>query len=117
MIPENELLDLLNKQNFIVNDFMQKHKLLLINRSIHIDGKEVWIRESLTDLAKRLWGRAVRKGGCCLVGVLIELTDKYNFKDDAGNRPDWKTWWLFWSEDTHKIVATIIALQRSGEEI
>ena len=128
---EQEFLDLLKKTEEEIYEFLDskenKKHVFEYTECTHTcticdESMTCFCVESLADLAERLWEKAVEKVGTKLVSYLSESIDKFDtpefiLKSGRSMACEWKVWWLFYAKPIHRIVASLITLQRSGAKI
>jgi hypothetical protein len=119
-IPEDELLDLLNKAESEAIEWLSHHDHIILDcveKFSFLDGKvhKVPVWESLADCAERLWEKAKIKTIFPIAAVYEHLYPEIEV--NQANRCSMMEWLAMDSKPIHRIVAAIIALQRSGVEI
>lgn len=112
MIPESELLALLDKSEEDVGDYLADKGILTMQHRFCVEHGSVEIAESLADLAERLWERTVEKVGTVNFNNIVEM-----IAEKTTTIPNAFVFRQFYLKPIHRIIAAIIALQRSGEEI
>lgn len=116
-IPEQELLDLLNKTEEERQKWFLDHDMLFVLA----EKEEQWtLYETEADLADRLWERANKtylKESMVIIyqrevrpNIVFNIVTAGRFYEDSRN------WFLYDAKSIHRIVAAIIAIQRAGQE-
>jgi hypothetical protein len=120
MIPENELLDLLDKTKQEQKQWaIDKYLVKVIGSTGGADDETVY--ESLADLAERLWEMAYLAN---IHSPLLDNAIVRIYENTTGIRVISKadkitmlTWWLEPKKIIHRTVAALIALGRAGVDV
>ena len=114
MIPEEELLALIDKTEEEQYNWLAENKVLKPDATVVLYLCHIGRPESLADLADRLWKRANIK-------TIFPIATVYEYmypeiEVTQANRCSMMEWLAMDALPIHRIIAAIIAIHRSGEK-